>query len=423
MRAESTGPAHRFLLALALVSLLGFLLPVTPVLAATDRLPDLRAAFISDFHIVTSGGHRLLRFTGKMYNTGAGPLDLRASRPNRSTQWVVKQIVSDSGGGTRAIQTGARMAYAGDGHDHWHVRQMMIYHLWGAGGTLRDAKIGFCFFDTDLVDGDLPRSPTRPVYHESGCARRTALKTLNGISVGWADRYAWNLAFQYIDISGLSGGTYTIRAAVDLPGNFTELSKTNNCAWATIRLAATGKALTVLDRGKSCINDHATSPDADAITWARASGISDGCGFDMFCTDNPMTRDVTATFLSRALRFPPATRDYFTDDAGTSAEPHINRIAEAGITGGCAAHRFCPSGRTSNGIAAAFLARALALPPATQDWFDDDNGTKFEADLNRIAEAGIWAGCGVRRSCPNADATRGRFMAWLFAALGPDPIP
>jgi len=142
----------------------------------------------------------------------------------------------------------------------------------------------------------------------------------------------------------------------------------------------------------------------------------------MFCTDNPMTRGDTATFLSRAFRYQPATKDYFTDDAGLAAEPHINRIAEAGISGGCAAQRFCPSARTSHGTAAALLARALALPPATKDWFDDDDGVKFEADLNRIAEAGIWAGCGVRRSCPTTSVTRGRFSAWLFAALGPDPL-
>ena len=155
-RPEASGAAHRIVLGLAIFALLGVILPVTPVAAATDRLPDLRAAYISDFHIVNSGGRRLLRFTGKMYNTGAGPLEVRASRPNRSTRWDVDQIVYDSDGGTKRIETDARMTYAGDGHDHWHVRQMMVYHLWGDAGTLHDAKVGFCFFDTNLIDGDLP---------------------------------------------------------------------------------------------------------------------------------------------------------------------------------------------------------------------------------------------------------------------------
>ena len=251
------------------------------------------------------------------------------------------------------------------------------------------------------------------------------MTTRNGISVGWADKYAWTFAFQYIDITGLKGGTYTLRTAVDLGGQMTELSDTNNCAWARIRFDATGKALTVLGRGKTCVDDHSTSPFAEAIAWGRASGISDGCGFDMFCTANPMTRADTATFLSRAFRYPPAAKDYFTDDAGSGAEPYINRIAEAGITGGCAVSRFCPSGRTSHGTAAAFLARALALPAPTQDWFDDDDGSKFEADLEAASpRRAVWAGCVVRRSCSRPRTLRpaGRFMAWLFAALGPDAI-
>ena len=39
--------------------------------------------------------------------------------------------------------------YSGDGHDHWHVQEMMRYDMWGGGGTLRGAKVGFCFLDCD----------------------------------------------------------------------------------------------------------------------------------------------------------------------------------------------------------------------------------------------------------------------------------
>ena len=59
------------------------------------------------------------------------------------------QIVYNDGGSFRRVATDARLRYAGDGHNHWHVRDMMTYHLWGSRGTLRDKKIGFCFFDTD----------------------------------------------------------------------------------------------------------------------------------------------------------------------------------------------------------------------------------------------------------------------------------
>ena len=32
-----------------------------------------------------------------------------------------------------------------------------------------------------------------------------------GLSVGWADNYPWFFAFQWIDITGLPGGTYQVR--------------------------------------------------------------------------------------------------------------------------------------------------------------------------------------------------------------------
>ena len=251
------------------------------------------------------------------------------------------------------------------------------------------------------------------------CGHRTSIHTRNGISVGWGDKYPWKFAFQWINITGLPGGTYTIRGAVDLFGFFTEKSETNNCTWARIRFNSTGKALKVLARGSSCINDYSTTPFAADIAWARQAGISSGCLADMFCTNNAVTRGQAATFLSRAFHYPKATRDYFTDDTGIANEPNINRIAEAGIASGCAVGRFCPLPPITRAQVASLLARALDLPAATEDRFDDDNGTRFEDDINRLAQAGIGSGCGVRTFCPAGQVTRGQLMALLHRALVP----
>ncbi len=420
MRAVRYG-VDRLVLGLGLVALLGVALP-TPVAAAapTDRLPDLRVAAISDFHIAKSGSRRLLRFTGMMWNSGDGPLEVRANRPNKtSPQWGVDQIIYNSAGGLRRIHTLASMKYAGDGHDHWHVRQMLTYHLWGSRGTLRDAKIGFCFFDTNLLKPALARSPSHGVYQQSMCGHKTSISTRNGISVGWGDKYPWKFAFQWIDITGLPAGTYTIRSVVDLYGFFKEKSETNNCAWARIKIAATGTSLKVLERGTTCINDYSTGPYAADIAWARGVGISSGCGADMFCTNNPATRGAAATYVSRAFHYPAATADHFPDDAGDYNEPGINQVAEAGIATACSAGRFCPIAPITKAQFAGLLARALALPAATQDFFDDDTGTTFEADINRLAEAGIMAGCGVRTFCIKQAVTRGQVMALLHRALVP----
>ena len=50
-----------------------------------------------------------------------------------------------------------------------------------------------------------------------------------------------------------------------------------------------------------------------------------------------------AMFLDRALNLPAATTDYFDDDDGKTGEGSINALAKAGITGGCGPRRFCPS--------------------------------------------------------------------------------
>ena len=67
------------------------------------------------------------------------------------------------------------------------------------------------------------------------------------------------------------------------------------------------------------------------------SGRDGGLQRNDVLPDVAVTREQMASFLVRALRLPPATRDYFTDDESSQHESAINAIAAAGITGGCAA--------------------------------------------------------------------------------------
>jgi len=415
----SARSSRRVALAISVLALASLGAPAAPVTAATDRLPDVKPAPIRDLRIVDSGGRRLLRFTGTFWNQGAGPFETRAGRPNTSTPWDVDQIVYDTDGGFRRIETDAVMRYAGDGHDHWHVRQVLTYHLWGNTGTFHDTKIGFCFFDTNLIDGDLPRSPSQPVYRESMCGKKGSLNTRNGVSVGWGDKYPWNFAFQWIDISGLPGGTYTLRVAFDLYHHFSQVTRANDCAWATVRFGASGSSVTVVSRGTTCINDHSTSPFAADVAWAGEAGISSGCDADMFCTYNPMTRGLVAKYLARAMHLPAATKDYFTDDDTSVHEAFINSVAAAGITTGCGGGRFCPTRLANRGETATFLAKALRLPATSTDFFDDDDGSPFESAINRLAKAGIASGCGERRYCPDRTITRGQMVALLRRAFDP----
>ncbi len=70
---------------------------------------------------------------------------------------------------------------------------------------------------------------------------------------------------------------------------------------------------------------------------------------------------------------------------------------------------------------AAFLVRALGLTdPGTVDFADDD-GSIFEADIEKLATAGITRGCNPPandRFCPDTTVTRGQMTAFLRRALG-----
>jgi len=414
---------RRVALVIALCAVvLALLVPAAPVAAATDRLPDLRVAPITDIRLAASNGRRLLRFTGLMWNNGTGPMETRANRPSTTTAaWKVDQIVYQTGGGYRRIRTPASMQYAGDGHDHWHVAKMLTYHLWGSTGTLRSSKVGFCFFDTNLMSPSLPGSPSAGVYKESMCGRRASTSTRNGISVGWGDKYPANFAFQWVDVTGLPAGTYTLRSAVDLYKAFLEKSDTNNCAWARIKIPASGSTVTVLARGQTCVNDWSTSSFSADIAWAKTAKVSTGCDADMFCTNNLVTRGLMATFVARAFGLPAATSDYFTDDGTSPYEADINRLAEAGAAPRCGEGIYCPTRALTRAIAAYVLDKALGLPEATQDYFDDDEGSSVEGAINRLAEAGITTGCGVRRYCPADHVSRGQLMRLLHRSLAPAP--
>ena len=164
-------------------------------------------------------------------------------------------------------------------------------------------------------------------------------------------------------------------------------------------------------------HDTGGSPFLADIEWLAAAGISNGCGGGAFCPTAPVAREQMASFLGRALGLPAAGADYFWDDNGTYHEPDINRVAQAGIANGCGDGRFCPGTVVSRDQMASFLARALALPAAGADYFWDDNGTYHEADINRLAAAGITTGCGGGQYCPFGSVTREQMAAFLHRAF------
>ncbi len=159
------------------------------------------------------------------------------------------------------------------------------------------------------------------------------------------------------------------------------------------------------------------------IEWLAESGITLGCNppaNTLFCPGANVTRGQMAAFLDRALDLPPGP-DAFEDDDTSVFEPNIDALAAAGITAGCnppANTLFCPGADVTRGQMAAFLVRALALPPGPER-FRDDDASVFEADINALAAAGITLGCNPPANdlfCPDAPVTRAQMAAFLHRA-------
>ena len=408
------------------IALVAAFLAATParqgtVQAGAEAVPDLEVAPLSDFQIGMVNGRRMLRFTAMMVNTGAGHFEVRGRRASTSEPMVMRQVLyTNSSRSTisRQIATDAVGKWSGDGHNHWHVQEMMRYDMWGANGSLRGAKVGFCFLDSDPYRLNLPGAAQSFYYRGSWCRTTpSALDNRMGISIGWGDEYEWYLAWQWIDITGWPSGTYTVRSKVDPNGFFLEEAEGNNCAWARITISSSSNSVTVHERDNTCINDWSTSKFAADIQWAYDAGVTSGCAPDLFCPNRVVTRGQMASFLARALHLPSTGTDFFGDDNSSIHEANIDRIAAAGITVGCSATRFCPEGVVTRAQMATFLARGFELPATGTDWFGDDEGNKHEANINRIAEAGITHGCGGDNFCPNGAVTRGQMVALLHRAL------
>jgi hypothetical protein len=121
---------------------------------------------------------------------------------------------------------------------------------------------------------------------------------------------------------------------------------------------------------------------------------------------NAITRGELARLMADALELPPAVRDYYTDDASSPYQGDINRLAEAGVTIGCTETAFCADAFATRAELASFVVRALGLPAASRDYFSDDDGLTHEDDINRLADSGITVGCAPNRYCPGDTVTR-----------------
>ncbi len=195
--------------------------------------------------------------------------------------------------------------------------------------------------------------------------------------------------------------------------------------------ALAAPAVGELGPGGSFVDDDGNVHEG-YIEAIAAEGITRGCNppvNDKYCPASAVTRGEMAAFLVRALGLPAAPADYFNDDGTSLFQIDINALAAAGITRGCnppANDQFCPTTAVTRGEMAAFLVRAFSYSdPGRSDWFTDDDGSVFEADIDRLRQAGVTNGCNPPANtlyCPNADVRRDEMASFLGRALGLSPV-
>jgi hypothetical protein len=163
------------------------------------------------------------------------------------------------------------------------------------------------------------------------------------------------------------------------------------------------------------------------IEKLAAAGITNGCNpptNNRFCPNDYLTRGAMAAMMVRALGLTANDGTDFVDDNNSVFEADIERLATAGITKGCnppVNDRYCPDNNLTRGEMAAMIVRALDLTTITNIEFHDDDTSVFETDIEKLATASITKGCNPPANdnyCPYDRVTRGEMAAFLVRALG-----
>ena len=191
-----------------------------------------------------------------------------------------------------------------------------------------------------------------------------------------------------------------------------------------------------LDSGKpsSTVKPQVLYADVPASSWAfdyihaiRDAGITGGCGGNNYCPKAIVTREQMAAFLVRAVeKEPPSNycgnKSPFQDiSTGKWSCPHIKRLNELKLTGGCGNGKYCPASLVTREQMAAFVVRAVSGEPGSCGGvspFKDVSPNSWSCRyIKKLVQLGITAGCGNGKYCPGAHVNREQMAAFLARAF------
>lgn len=215
---------------------------------------------------------RCLRFNQTIANVGHGRLELRFDMRGVATPDVADDVMLQRiyrSDGTYRERTADRYQFhAVHGHIHYlgFGRSFLYPYRWAQGrtgpATRVGNKVGFCVIDGLFLErywgktGNGPRQ-TRQFPNcnlPESVAPGEPAWMVQGIDVGWADLYAWHLADQYIDITGVPDGIYELQQVANPAGSVVEERRADNGASTVICLRGESvSAVTTTAQATACL--------------------------------------------------------------------------------------------------------------------------------------------------------------------------
>ena len=246
---------------------------------STDLKPNIRALPAGDFSVVAdlATGRPELRFSATTRNSGAGPLELVAGETGAGNQNVYQRVFRTDGTYTDRL-AGSFVWHPA--HNHFHFEDFAVYSLQpvnAPGSSARtSAKTTFCVMDTHKVDAGLAGAPRKPVYADCGAQ-------LQGMSVGWGDKYGAHLPGQEIDLSDWPDGSYKLTIVADPKDQLVETDESDNSACIVVSISVTAMtaspaAVGCNDSGAGVITVAGITPNS-AATGSTVAVTITGSGF------------------------------------------------------------------------------------------------------------------------------------------------